>query len=124
MSQKHIKISISFDSDQHLESMLSLVNDGFNGGRLTKTDLASWIIDYFQSHCISGCLDSIRKDHFDQLAYIQNILKEVKSAQKSGLTPPDIAALLAPITSNQRTRAKRKESQQSVDSNLEQDKIV
>ena len=104
--------------------MLIQVNDRFAGGRVSKTDLVSWMINYFQSNCLLDCIDALRKDHFDQLIYIQNILKEVKAAQKNGAPPPDLSALLSPITSNQRTRTKRKELQNGLELNSDQEKSV
>ena len=99
METKIAKIGASTEADGVLDRMLHKINDGFTGGRVTKNDLASWIILYFEKHSLDGAIDKIRKDHFDQLAYLESVVKEMKQARKSGSSMPDINALLAPVAS-------------------------
>ncbi len=68
METKTAKTSILLVADQVLDRMVIQVNDGFTGGKISKTDLASWIIRYFENHDLEGNLEKIRKDHFDQVA--------------------------------------------------------
>lgn len=99
MDTKIAKIGASLEADQSLDRMLPKINEGFTGGRVTKNDLASWVILYFEKHNLDGAIDKIRKDHFDQLAYLESVVKEMKQARKSGSSMPDINALLAPVAS-------------------------
>jgi hypothetical protein len=71
------------------------VNDGFAGGRVSKTDLTTWIILDFEKYRIEDNLEKIRKDHFDQVAYLESVLKEMKLARKSGIATPHLRSLLA-----------------------------
>lgn len=54
---------------------------------------------YFETHGFEAALEKIRKDHFDQVAYLESVVKEMKQARKSGGAMPDINALLAPVSS-------------------------
>ena len=99
MEIKLAKISASTEADQALDRILEKVNTGFTGGRVTKVDLTSWLILYFESQSFEDCVEKIRRDHFDHVAYLESVVKEMKQARKSGLAMPDISALLAPVTS-------------------------
>lgn len=99
MEIKIAKIGVSTDADQALDRMLSKSNDGFTGGRVSKNDLASWIVLHFENHGFDNALEKIRKDHFDQVAYLESVVKEMKQARKSGAAMPDINTLLAPVAS-------------------------
>lgn len=98
MEQKIAKIGVSIEADQALDRILPKANDGFVGGHVNKNALASWIILNFESRSDS-MIEKIRKDHFDKIAYLDSIVKELKKARKSGTELPDINTLLAPIAS-------------------------
>lgn len=99
METKIAKIGASMEADQSLDRMLTKINDGFTGGRVTKNDLTSWVILYFESQCLDDEIDKVRKDHFDHVTYLESVVKEMKQARKNGAAMPDINALLAPVAS-------------------------
>lgn len=88
------KISISKEAEEKMNEMIKQVNEGFNGGRVTKQDLVSWLIQYFEKNYFINSIKKIRQDHFDQLAYLDSIVKEAKKARKSGQSNADINTLL------------------------------
>lgn len=97
MENKISKIGISSTADEALDRMVIKANDGFNGGRVSKNDLTSWIICEFEKR-FDANLEHIRKDHFDQVAYLESVVREMKQAKRDGSVLPEIGTLLAPIT--------------------------
>lgn len=90
------KISTAQGADEALDRMVRAANDGFNGGRVTKHDLTSWIIAHFEENYFQLCIPKIREDHFNQITYLEGVLKELRKKESNEL-PVDIAELLAPV---------------------------
>jgi|GEM_PF-2931790 len=95
--RKIAKFTGTLEMDAALDRMVRAVNDGFSGGRVSKHELVSWCVLYFEKRSFQDCLESMREEHFDQVSYLEAVLKQAKQAQRSGGAPPDIAALLAPL---------------------------
>ena len=91
------KTNISRDADEELEKMLNAVNSGFSGGKVSKQDLASWILIHFSHHSLAICINDIRRDHFDQIAYVESLLGEMKTARRSGQPVQDLGPRLKPL---------------------------
>lgn len=108
IDQKISKIGVSVEADQSLDRILEKVSTGFQGGKVTKNDLASWVIRYFENECVDSCIEKIRKDHFDHVSYLESIVKEMKKAKKDGTEIPDLPTLLAPIASQIKLISDRK----------------
>lgn len=83
MIDKLAKLNASQAADQTLDRMVSTVNNNFKGGKVTKTQLLSWIVIHFEKQLITR-VESIRKEHFDAVAHLENILKDAKRSQKNG----------------------------------------
>ena len=98
METKIAKLTAAIEVDTALDRMVQASNDGFSGGRVTKHDLVTWAIMYFEKHRFQECIEKIRQDHFDQVAYLDSVLKEAKKARRAGATPEQVAALLAPLS--------------------------
>ena len=100
METKLAKLSSSPQADEALDRMVKATNEGFTAGRLSKTDFLSWIILHFERHSFERSIEKIRAAHFDQVAYLKSIVKELESARKAGQDGDrNLAALLAPLTS-------------------------
>ncbi len=92
------KITTAQGADEALDRMVKAANDGFSGGRVTKHDLTSWIITHFEEDYFQLCISKIREDHFNQITYLEGVVKELRK-RESGDLPVDIAELLAPVLS-------------------------
>ncbi len=90
------KIVITDAADQHLEEMLKTVNDGFASGRVKKVQLASWIIGSFQQSLFSKQIEKIRADHFDEIAHLKSVVKQMELAKGSNKTL-ELSKLLNPV---------------------------
>jgi Fe-S cluster assembly ATPase SufC len=91
VSAKLQRIVVSNESLAALKAIIDKVNDGFNGGKVNQTEIANWIILRFQSELDESQIKDIRAEHFDEVAMLENILKQAK---ESGKVPTDFKSLL------------------------------
>jgi hypothetical protein len=89
------KIAITESADQALAEALKKVNQDFNGGRITKTDLASWFVSQGLAGLNAERIEEVRQAHFNQVIYLDAIVKKLKSNGQDCLGPDEIAALSA-----------------------------
>lgn len=97
MTNKLAKIAVTVEADQALDEMLIKVNTGFQGGKVGKQELASWAIKHLEENGIDGFIEAIRAAHFDELAYLGSVLKELRAAKREGRTEADLRTMLAPL---------------------------
>ena len=118
MAIKLAKIAVTAEADKALDELLSKVNDEFRGGKVGKQELASWAIMHFARESIDRCLDAIRAAYFDEVAYLGAVMKELRSARRSGGALADIRTMLAPLVGRQETsgRAPRPRKAATADS--------
>lgn len=90
-----IKINISPEANTALETMLTQVNEGFDAGRITKAQLASWIVGHLATQ-FTPLVPRVQKAHFDELTYLESALKAARRAQKNG-EAVDVKALIASL---------------------------
>src|SRR5258708_3597448 len=58
-----VKITVSLQADKILCAMTEATNKDFSGGKVSKHELASWIIMHFESKHFSGALEDVRAAH-------------------------------------------------------------
>ena len=122
MSEPNLaKIAITSSSDVELSSALERVNQDFEGGRVTKVDLTSWLILRALSTFDASAIDDVRKAHFNQVVYLESMLKRLKSSGRDSLGPEDLAALQAMLA--QQTTKKRTKTHKQPDAVTSQDKV-
>ena len=97
MANKLAKIAVTTEADRALEGMLTKVNAGFQGGKVGKQELASWAINHLAESGIDKCVEAIRAAHFDELAYLGSVMKELRAAKRGGGAAADIRTMLAPL---------------------------
>lgn len=90
------KILISSHADQCLESMLKTVNEGFTSGRVRKAQLASWVLLRFSEQWFAKQIDAIRADHFDEIAHLKSVVKQMEKAKKTAQSL-ELESLLSPL---------------------------
>ena len=86
MKNKHIKISE--EALQAVEKMLQIVNEGYLGGRVSRSDLVSQVLIEYEQKYLSGSIESIRQQSFDQLHYLETMVKLLKESRKTGQKVP------------------------------------
>ncbi len=92
---KTAKITVTVDAEAMLDEMVRQVNDGFSGGRVTRQDVATWVIRYFHGNALAHCIEDIRADHFDQVAHLEALLRQAKDARRSGADAAAVASILS-----------------------------
>lgn len=96
MSEKTLaKIAISSSADAALSKILEQVNANFEGGRVTKVDLASWLITRSTESLDDSTIDEIQKAHFNQVAYLDALVKKMRASGRDSLGADDIVTLQA-----------------------------
>lgn len=100
------KIVITHQADQSLEAMLKDVNEGFTSGRVKKAQLASWIIRHFHEKLFSKQIETIRVDHFDQIAHLKAVVRQMEEAKRNDGNL-ELDALLRPLQTGGAKRQKR-----------------
>ena len=119
--EKQDKVLVTLTADADLEKMFQEVNDGFKGGRVTKTQLLSWMVHFFMTEYFADCKEAIRSAHFDALAQLESVVKELKEARRTGNPNVNVSDLLQPILnqnqigSNLRSKRKAGNSKISLD---------
>ena len=91
------KVNITTEADSAADEMHAALNDGFESGKVSKTELLSWVILFFRKSSFEKFKDKIRSDHFDDVAHLESVIRELKEARKQA-RDVDVAKLLAPVT--------------------------
>ena len=73
-----VKITVTKEAVDKLFEVMNRVNEGFDGGRVNRQDLASWIIEKFEKNVSESDISQIRKDFFSEKLWLENILKRSK----------------------------------------------
>ncbi len=90
-TEETYRLTVSKSAEQALMSIMERVNDGFEAGRVNRTDLASWVLIKFAERISDGDIREIRSEHFNELALLESIYKRAKD---SGRVPAELRALL------------------------------
>ncbi|MBX2994094.1 MAG: hypothetical protein KF681_04715 [Bdellovibrionaceae bacterium] len=96
------KIVITAAADQDLEEMKNIVNED-KASRVTKTELASWIISFFKAAYFTKHVQTIRGDHFDEIAHMEEVVRQMKAARNAGGSI-EVGGLLAPVIQRQKNQ--------------------
>ncbi len=75
-----IKITVTAEAAKSLAEILAKVNDGFDAGKVTRQDLASWIIEKFKKSFSDSDVQLIRKDFFSEQHFLKSILSKAKTS--------------------------------------------
>jgi hypothetical protein len=87
------KIAITPVADTELNKALELVNQNFMGGRITKADLASYLILESSKTLNDQTVKAIQKLYFKQVTYLESLVKKLKSEGQDSLTPEEFVEL-------------------------------
>lgn len=90
-NEKLERITVSKEAQNTLGMITDRINDGFTGGKVNRTQVANWILKCFLSDLDEAQIKEIRAEHFDEVAMLENILKQAK---ESGKVPTDFKTLL------------------------------
>ena len=98
MKPKLAKLTSTPEADAALSRMLEATTHDYRAGKISKTDLLSWIIRHFEKTSFDSSLGDIRQAFFDEVIYLDSLLKDLKVARRSGETSPSLNELLTKIS--------------------------
>jgi len=102
------RVTVNREGERALAAIVERVNDGFIGGRVNRTQVASWVLIKFSENTSENEINQIRAEHFDEIAVLECILRQAK---ESGQVPPEFKSLLqkrVSIGDNQKKRITKK----------------
>ena len=105
------KMAITSDADVALIQALEKVNQGNTGGRITKLDLASWFILNGAAQMSQATIDEVRLAHFNQAAYLENLLRTLKQSGRQALSFEEIDNLQTLLKRKDRVSKKPNKSE-------------
>jgi len=103
------RITVSKAAEEAITAIMERVNDGFDGGKVNRTQIASWIVMHFNETYGDSEIKDIRSENFDEVAMLESILRRAK---KTGKVPSDIKGLLQKHLGLEDTPKKKKKTLQ------------
>ena len=85
------RITISKMAEEALTEIVERVNNGFEGGRVNRVQVANWIMMQFLVNCSDADIQQIRAENVNEIAVLEAILKK---ARKSGKLPSEMSFLI------------------------------
>lgn len=111
MSSSQIyRLIIDQKASASLDQMLQSINEVTIGMKLTKSQLASWILNHFAEQ-LTKHIPAIQKAHFSSIDYIQALLERKRKADKSGAPCPEFDSIADLLTNEKSATAPRGKSE-------------
>ncbi len=73
-----IKITITKEAGETLAALVVRANEGFEGGRINRQNLASYIIEKYRNNFSDRELAHLRQLHYDDAAMLEAMYKRMK----------------------------------------------
>ena len=105
------KIAVSTAADEALSKSLEQINQDFEGGRVTKTELASWYLLNAAESLDAQTTERIQNAHFNQVAYLEALAKKMRSSGRANLSPAELEVLQSALGSGSMKKRGRKPSE-------------
>lgn len=86
-----LRLSVSQGAERCLVSVMDRVNNGFNGGKVNRMQVANWIFDRFAKGCTDQDIRDIRAEHFDEVSVLESLLRKAK---ETGSVPSELREIL------------------------------
>lgn len=86
-----LRITVSKLGQDALTAIMERVNDGFIGGKISRTQATNWIMMRFNENLSDAEIKEIRLEHFDEVFVLEAILRQAK---ETGKVPTEFKALL------------------------------
>ena len=77
-SDEVYRLAVTKEAEKALNDMMEKVNRGFEGGRISKLDMASWALIRLQSEMNEAMVQDVRSEHFDEVAALEAVLRKAK----------------------------------------------
>lgn len=77
-SDEVFRITVTRDAEKALNDLVEKVNRGFDGGKINRTEMASWALKRLNSTMDEPLLVEVRAEHFDELAALEMLWRKAK----------------------------------------------
>jgi hypothetical protein len=111
------KIAISESAEGVLVEAFEKVNTGFLGGKISKLDLASWALMDSLEKLTETKIESIRKPFFNEICYLESVVKMTKQNGLDKLTAEQVATIQS-LFSGKPEKARTKAQKESESDSL------
>lgn len=85
------RVTVSKEADSALDAIIKRVNEGFEAGKINRSDAVTWILCHTNKSMNDSLVQEIRADHFDEMALLEAMFKKAK---KAGAVPAELKGLL------------------------------
>lgn len=85
------RILINKKAEALLQSILTRIHEGFDGGKISRHDVVNWLIERHGETLPEEHIKEIRMANFDEVMVLERLLRQAK---KQGFVPDDMRAML------------------------------
>ena len=85
------RLTINRAAELALVSAVERTNEGFQGGKVNRNQIAVWAILRFADSLTDDEINEIRADHLDEFSALDAVLRKAK---ESGKLPPELRAFV------------------------------
>ncbi len=86
-----IKITIDKDVEKLVAETVNKINDGYEGGKVSRQIVASWLLDKACKEISDSDVKAIRTDNFNAVNALSAVLRK---AQETGVVPLELRQIL------------------------------
>ena len=109
MEMEYHRVLISGAVEKALGEIVERLNEGFDGGKISRTQATNWILQKFYENLSDSDIREIRAEHFDEVSVLEAVLMRAK---KNGQVPRELKAFLQKQIGLDDTPKKKKKSLQ------------
>lgn len=85
------RLTINRAAEMALVGAVERINDGFQGGKVNRNQIAVWAILRFSDKLTDDEIKEIRSEHLDEFSALDAVLRKAK---ESGRLPPELRAFV------------------------------
>ena len=90
--EKITRLVVTKDAEAAVSSVMDAVNYGFDAGRATKVDVASYMLLWFKNNAPDGAKLALRTTLANEMTMLESVVRKAKT---SGSLPPALREALA-----------------------------
>ena len=76
------RIAVTLEAEKALIELMEKVNRDFDGGKVSRSELASWMLIRANKDLDESILQDVRADHFDEVAALEALYRKAKETGK------------------------------------------
>lgn len=77
-TEEIFRITVTKEAEKALIDLVDKVNRGFDGGKINRTEMASWALMRLNRNMDEPTLQEVRAEHFDEIAALEILWRKAK----------------------------------------------